>query len=526
MIPLSIGSATEVYGDASRCEIKRHWVDHPAFADASCSLRALVRSLGDEIADDYWRSTLGPVRKLAFAFCSVPLPFAHSTGLLGIDWGKTNRQVHLCQHLFPDYHEALVSLVQKLEQLSVESSSPLIAPLEELAGQSGGLSVAMRNPRMNQAVTVYFAENAALRNAKVVSATQLRGGHACDVLSVIGPCGWHPEYVFSAPRAPTIHVISFRWIRDAWKPGPILLHSSDASAGKHAYHRIGAIPKMGGESTPNDPSPSDILPLDLLPPVPAFARNGSSGSGPHSDSSAETVPARLCYLSGSRAVFVAADDGATSLIIDTSEVERAAVRRAPVGELEPGQYLLLRTSGGGDFIAPLADRILGVSALKRRSEQAEWKNRLITRATQQFGIMGRRELASRVCSSLNARGLSQARPENVHYWMSSKCIRPLKEEDFVDILVFAGMEARARELWAAMGEIRRAHVRAGQLIRRMLLKKISETSLEPLERDGEMVFDLGDHDGGALSAYQITGIQAEELEVPADRIGVLLDGEE
>lgn len=60
----------------------------------------------------------------------------------------------------------------------------------------------------------------------------------------------------------------------------------------------------------------------------------------------------------------------------------------------------------------------------------------------------------------------------------------------------------------------------------MLLKRISETSLEPLERDGEMIFDLGDHDGGALSAFEIVGIQLEEIEVPADRVGVLLDGEE
>jgi hypothetical protein len=482
--------------------------------------------LGDEAGDDYWRGTLGPARRLAFAFCSTPLPFDQTAASAGIDWAKINRQVRFCQHLFPDSHEALASLVQKLEQLSAERSSPLIAPLEELARQCGRLCVAMRNPRMNQAVASYFAANAALRNAKVISATQLRGAHTCDMLAVIGPCGWHPEYVFSAPRAPAIHVVSFRWIRDAWKPGPLLLHSSEAQSGESRNHRTGVFPTIGGEATLNDPSPSDILPLDLLPPLPAFVRNGSPGSGARSDSSVETVPARLCHLSGSRAVFVASDNGATSLIIDTSETGRAAVRRAPADELEPGQYLLLRTSGGGDFIAPLADRILGASAAKRRAEQAEWKKSLVSQATQQFGATSRRELASRVCSRLHASGLSQARPENVHYWMSSKCIRPRKEEDFAAILVLAGMEARSRELWAAMGEISRAHVRAGQLIRRMLLQKISETSLEPLERDGEMVFDLGDHDSGTLSAYQITGIQSEEFEVPADRIGVLLDGEE
>ena len=46
MIPLSIGRATEVYGDAARCEIIRHWVDQPALADFSCSLRALVQVIG------------------------------------------------------------------------------------------------------------------------------------------------------------------------------------------------------------------------------------------------------------------------------------------------------------------------------------------------------------------------------------------------------------------------------------------------------------------------------------------------
>jgi hypothetical protein len=526
MIPLSIGGASEVYGDASRCEIERHWVDHPALAEISRSLRALVQALGEEAEDEYWRNTLGPLRRLAFTFCSAPLPFAHAAALAGIDWNKVNHQVRLCQQLFPDAHLALATLVQKLEQLSAEPGSPLSGPLEGLLRQVGGLGVVMRNPRMNQAVAAYFAGNVALRNAKVVSAAQLRGAHVCDVLAVIGPCGWHPEYVFSAPRSPAIHVISFRWIRDAWKPGPILLHTSEATEAMQRNYRIGAIPKIGGESIRTNTSLSDILPAELLPPMPVFARNGSSGAGAQHDSSAETVPARLCHLSGGRAVFVAADEGASFLIIDMSEMGRAVVTRAPVDELEPEQYLLLRTSGGGDFIAPLADRILGASAVKRRSEQAQWKERLISRAVERFGPISRRELASRVCSDLRARGLSQARPANVHYWMSSKCIRPRKEEDFLAILTFSGLEPRERELWGAMGEIDRAHRRAGHLIRRMLLQKISETSLEPLERDGEMVFDLGEHDGGTLSAFQIIGILAEEFEVPTDRIGVLLDAEE
>ena len=50
------------------------------------------------------------------------------------------------------------------------------------------------------------------------------------------------------------------------------------------------------------------------------------------------------------------------LVIDTSEFGHVQVRRTPVDELEPGMYLLLRTAGGGDYIAPLADRLMGQRA--------------------------------------------------------------------------------------------------------------------------------------------------------------------
>ena len=60
----------------------------------------------------------------------------------------------------------------------------------------------------------------------------------------------------------------------------------------------------------------------------------------------------------------------------------------------------------------------------------------------------------------------------------------------------------------------------------MLMQKISETSLEPLERDGQMDFELGDQGGGSISAYQITDVLTQDYEVSTDRIGILLEAEE
>jgi|LSQX01.1.fsa_nt_gb hypothetical protein len=525
MIPLSISSATEVYRDASRCEIIRHWVDHPLLAELSRSLRAFVQSLGDETADEFWRHSLGPIRRLGFTFCSTPLPFSEAVAAAGLDWGKLHRQVCRCEKLFPDAHETLAHLVQQLERLNAETDSPFIAALEQIHQQGGELGVVLRNPRMNQAVAEFFARTATLRNVRIVSPSQLRAAHLCNMLAAIGPCGWFPDHIFSAPRAVAVHVISPRWIHDAWKPGPVFLHSSEKSGSRSRNHRIGAMPRVGGETRPENHLLTDLLPVDLLPPIPTFGRNGRPFAGQPGDSE-ETVPARLCHLSGQRAVFVAADDGSSSLIIDTSEMGRAGVRRVPAGELEPGQYLLLRTSGGGDYIAPLADRIMGELAERRRSEQAEWKQRLISAAAERFGQVSRRELSALVSAELQSQNLSPARPANVHYWLSSKCIRPRKIEDFIAILKFAGLEDRSQDLWSAMGEIDRAHRRAGHTIRRMLLRKIETSSLETLERDGEMVFELGDEDGGTLSAFEITEIVAEDYDVPTQRIGILLEMED
>lgn len=526
MTPLSIGNATEVYNNASRCEINRHAVDHSGLADVSRTVRTLSLSLGDEADDAFWRETLGPIRKLAFAFCSVPLPFREIVKATGTDWGRIHRQVRLCEQMFPDSHHELATLVTRLEELSAGGDSPLVAPLENLIQPNSILAVMIRNPRMNQATARYFSNTRNFRSARIVSPAQLRGPYVCDTLVTVGPCAWFPEFVFSAPRVGAIHVISFRWIRDSWKPGPIFLQVAEGDGSNSHTHRIGVLPRVAAQSPAENEVPPDIQPDDLLPPLPSFKGISHHTSGSHPESGGESVTARLCHLGGGRAVLVATDEGASSLIIDTSETGRSSVRRSPCAELEPGFYLLLRTSGGGDLIEPLADRILGELASERRSQQSEWKNLLLAVASGRFGQLGRRELASRVAYELRLRNSSQARAANVHYWMSEKCISPRKLEDFQAIMAFAGVQERTEELWHAMQDIDRAHKRAGFLIRRMLLQKITEASLEPLERDGEMAFDLGDHGGGTLSAFQITAIQDEEFEVPADRIGILLDTEE
>ena len=541
MNPASISCATRVYDSVARCEIVRHWVDHAELAEVSRTLRTLSQSLAAEAKEDYWQQTLAPVSRLSFAFCSTPLPFDRVAEAVCIDWDKLDRQIRLCQQVYPNSHAPLSGLVQKLKDLSEQTWSPFTIPLESLCSKNDKVSVIIcprmhQGPRMHQAVAAYFVNNTRLQNASVISARQLREAHMCNVLVAIGPCKWFPDYVFSAPRAQHVHVVSLRWIRDLWELGPEFFYNSQSTEDKSSKHCIGTLPQIISQLAPPEPSlPSlkPLEPLDFLPPVPSFKKTVLYNAGWQPIPNEETVLAKYCYLSGGRAAFVPADEGSSQLIIDLSTTGGSIVRRVPTKALEPDLFLLLRTAGGGDFIVPLADRILGKLAKERRAQQAEWKNRLLAAAQKRFGTLSRRELSSKISNYLREVVLSinplvnlHIPPANIHYWMSSKCIRPSKEEYFDIILTFAGLADKTRELWEAMEAIDRAHRRAGHTIRKMLLQQISTVSLEPLERDGEMTFNLGEQDGGTLSAFQIIHISDEEFEIPANLIGVLLDLEE
>ena len=523
MIPLTIRSATAIYGDASHCEIVRHAVDHPSVGLLSRAQRDLTRSLGDEAREEFWRRGFGPLKRAAFALCSTPLPFNSVPIAAGLDWQQVRLACRQACVLYPDHAVGLRDVAQRLEVLLAEEGNPFIAPLEALLEGQGSLCLAISNPRMNRPVSEFLANHPSLSRIRLVSTAQLRGGHYCETLVFLGPCGWFPDHVFTAPRAPSIHVLLYPWIRDGWKPEPLFLHNTKLKRAKTG-HGVGRQPCLRDSRNTPQPLPDDLDPQELLPMVVAASAGLRGDSATHvGDEQEEVVPARVCLLSGDRAVFLEAEENSSALVIDTSEFGHVQVRRTPVDELEPGMYLLLRTAGGGDYIAPLADRLMGQRAAEARRLQELWKERLKATAVARFGSRPHRDLAARAASEIRKLGAARANENNVCYWMSPKCIRTRYIEDFMAVVSFAGLADQGDVLWRTMEFVDRAHRRAGHVIRRMLLKKIAECSLDELERDGYMQFDLDEHDGGSLGAFRINGLLPDQCEVPIGKIGIPFD---
>jgi hypothetical protein len=197
---------------------------------------------------------------------------------------------------------------------------------------------------------------------------------------------------------------------------------------------------------------------------------------------------------------------------DDSENEHAShFARLATGKIRPGMFLLLRTSGSGDYIVPIADRILGREAQRLRSMQEEWKSALRT-LVQSKGLLA---------ASIELLDLGSARANeiNVRNWMSPRNIRPRDYNDFLAILRLTGMENLAHEHWQAAEAIDTAHRKAGFQLRKLLLSQVRGADLRTLQRKGRLDFHMPEVEGGTLTAFRVEHVMPDSILVPISRLG-------
>jgi hypothetical protein len=214
------------------------------------------------------------------------------------------------------------------------------------------------------------------------------------------------------------------------------------------------------------------------------------------ESSFDDVPAKIAVLESGFGVFLEDDESASVLTfnLETDDLTQR-IRRTPVQRLVQGMFVLLRTTGGGDYILPIADKLLGKTAPYLRNCQREWKVQL-RRVVAQSSLF---EVSVRLLDA----GSTCANETNVRNWMFPRNIKTHDPKDFAAIMRVIGLQDRTDEYWSAMAAISQAHQRAGQHIRRVLLRRLQEVDLTTLERHGRLEISLPDVDAGSLTAFRI-----------------------
>lgn len=490
-------ATTSIYECATENATRRARISHEQFRQFSFALKNLRSGLGGASADEAWKSILAPLRRYGFAICSAPLPFNEPTICPRNIEDLRARRVGLSM-VYPAETVFLGLAIDCLAALVQSYDNPFGSWLAESAlGTRGKRAVVIRDSRLISAVEIELARDPASRKLHVITPAQLTRDTTYDQLYVVGAANWFPTYIFDAPRAKRIDIVSYSWIKDQPERSRMFLTTA------------APVATPPSDSSPIDDSydASDVL------PVIDWRGIGERMAAGDLHTSTESAEARLVLLEGDRAVFLELSDGASILTIDLDADETTErIARIPTNGVRAGVFLLLRTSGGGDYIVEEADRyFLKERAAEIREAQREWKE-LLRREVRKDGLLG-------VTLRLLDLGSSSAEEINVRNYMSLRSIRTRTAEDFQAIMRLVGLGEQWQRYWDMMGEIDNAHRRAGHRVRHQLLRRLEQLDLMELERAGHLDITLPDIDAGSLTAYRVVDVSPDSQPVVISRLG-------
>jgi len=417
---LSIRAVNNLYIFLEHGTIHKHKVSHEVFHAFCMALNRLEHALGEQTEDDYWQDFLRDMKYYRFLLNAVPLPMntQHERLLPSIQ-----EKLERCYLLFPGFVSYAQALSDKFTILIGLPDNPFIETIVKIAADHQIVGLLLKESFLYSLVEASFSQHPILKDIKLVNQHQLRGGDCFQQLIIIGPSYWYPEYILRAPRAKEIHLIRYGWLVDRWSPQPVFIKpftpqpTRDPSKGND---------HLAQDEKSDEPSIFDDAGQDMLPEINWKHISMRILRQAQEDLNVEDVPAKLYLLAREKAVFLDADENARAFVLDLGideddEDEEGwhQIRRVSLSELISGMFLLLRTEGGGDYIVPIADRILGKKAAVLRAKQADWKARL-RKAVEAKGIQGLLTISVELLDL----GSKLANETNVRNWMSNRSIRP------------------------------------------------------------------------------------------------------
>jgi hypothetical protein len=507
MKALTINEANSVFVCNGRTDVKIHNIQAPMLKVFHRNISKFLGTIWDNSKDDFWVPIIRGLKRVRFDISAAPLrqdAINKSTEELH---NFLQNKIYPCELMYGNEPAALLRiLTENLKQIYSTKQDYLLDALINFsqAYQMRQGAIAICEARLIPLVEESLANQATLNECVVLSPMNLREGSCYEKVAVFGAPRWFPEYVFSAPRTSEIHLFKYRWISGKWEPLSVFTTPYKYKGKVQRPIAIG-----DSEDEINDENPGDLLSeIDIKSIEDKAFRDAVNLV----DDNEDVVRARLFVLEEDWAVFLEADDNSRADVVDLDEETTKRVKRIPIREIEQGMYILLRTEGGGDYIVPVADKIMGKFMNKARTAQQEWKS-LLRDKVKRLGL-------NKVVRQLGEHGSPRANETNVKNWMAYRGIKTENIEDFQAIMKFVGLGSKTNEYWKIMEEIRKAHMRAGMEIRKMLLEKVNNTDLDILNRYGKMEFELAEKEAGKLAAFRVKVISKETTEVIYWKVGV------
>lgn len=503
----SLEHVSDIFECCEKEKILLFPISHSSFKDYSSFLKKFKDDVGEDIEDFALLKLFRLMSRFGITLCTSPVDFSY-TKEQSFDYLRELRKISKqLKFKFSNWDEQFEKCVRMMEGLYKSPKNPLLEKIIELNKKSNhesknaivvGTTEAI-GPTKNTINRQYQT-----RNLRVLSEHSLYESDCYENLYIFGTPRFYSKRLYKSPRAKNIYYIYFDWLNGTIDDKANFASNIEKTSFQYIQYNEHVQDK--GFST------SDVFNLNVGYSADEIAKRhiqNASGQGLEH----EEVNAKLFLLENDYAVFVEAENDAKSLILNLSEggVEEEKVAKVENLKFKASDYILLKTDGDGDYIIPMADRILGGKAKKLRSMQREWKNNLLHKSI---------ELGTEVTIQvLNDLGCDIASKTNLRNWTSCKNIKTRRYSDFKAILDLCEMGRSSKDYWEAMKEISEAHQKAGARIRKNLIEKVNQTDSLEILTTGYIEFNLDIPNCGKIAAFRIKEIKASNVKVPARSIG-------
>jgi hypothetical protein len=553
-----IECVNKIYDCCKTCSIFVHEVHDPKIYEFSRLIKKFDKFLFTTQQYDTWREFIGRLKRYRFIISSSPLPpnSKHLDLNNAIAWLKTSADQRLAHNNENEVNKIIKSLLDSFYSVSEMESSRIGLKFNELlnANPSSNNAAVLLDYDLVLAMKKYAYKNDSLEDLHIISPNELRGKRCYDCIFIFGSPGWYTAkgsaFLFTAPRSSRIDLISYSWIDNNVKIKPLFECPQPPCMGKEKPEKIKVTRSV--EVKAQDIEKEDFSYLPVIDIDRLKTRLNKLDIADGAEDPEDMVDAKIVILAGNKAVFVEFTDTASSLIINISKddndtddeennreeddevdvddvhavgsdrVERDSngntlIRKRNV-DLEEGMFILLRTAGGGDYIVPVADKILADQKDKCRNMQHKWKSL--------FKIFLINNSASRVRKKIKELGGSDVSETTLRNWTRERNIQPGNPRNFDAVLNLIGLSVEAGAYRNNADMILQAHRKAGGFIRNLLLEQIrsKKREMEKLVNEGTMVFNLTRIDTAAsMTAFRIDNILQETHRVHHYRVGHPVD---
>ena len=243
------------------------------------------------------------------------------------------------------------------------------------------------------------------------------------------------------------------------------------------------------------------------------------------------VPARGILLANGAHVFLRDD----LKVIEISDlVERRTslddfgrhFPRTPVRQLQPGDLIVLRVKGSGEYLIEVADDLMRKEGkAKLRANAINWKPILKSVLAQKGSKW--------FLQQLEKRKFHLASHSYLWKWTTEEVISPQSESHFYETIAILDdlgqmlgerdvLEA-AKKRWERMKELKRYHRKAAQKIRQELLRRLRAVIKEHLQIGSEYALEIPGVSAGTMAIVRIAAVDAEVVSIPYHRTGLVSD---